>query len=97
MRTEIAWEYYSKLCSKNRGQFENEPAMTRLWMKSNFELKVHGSSKSSTSKTRFGGMLFLCKYDRIQSMGKDYTYKDGWMGLRSIPMTLKTVSADFYF
>jgi hypothetical protein len=54
----MTWEYYSKLCAKNRGQFANEAAMNRLQMKSNFELKVHGSSKSSTSKTRFGGMLF---------------------------------------
>ena len=93
----MAWEYYSKLCSKKRGQFANEAVIIRLWMKSNFELKVHGSSKSSTSKTRFGGMLFLCKCDAISSMWKDYIYKDGWMGLRSIPMTLVTVSANFYF
>ena len=61
----MAWEYYSKLCSKKRGQFANEAVIIRLWMKSNFELKVHGSSKSSTSKTRFGGMLLLCKCDGI--------------------------------
>jgi hypothetical protein len=93
----MAWEYYSKLRSKNRGQFANEATIIRLWMKSNFELKVHGSSKSSTSKTTFCGMLFLCKCDVISSMWKDYTYKGGWIGLRSIPMTLITVSAEFYF
>ena len=53
----MAWEYYSKLCSKNRGQLAKEPVRNRQWMKSNIELNVQGSSKSSISKIRLGGML----------------------------------------
>jgi hypothetical protein len=49
---------YSKLCSKNRGQLANEPVRNRQWMKSNFELNVHGASKSSTSNDTLGGMLY---------------------------------------
>jgi hypothetical protein len=60
---------FLKDCSKKRGKLAKDATIIREKIKSNGSGNVHGSSRSSISNFKFGGI------------------KDGWIGLRSMPIT----------